>query len=99
MTTRASERRKVVRYTVRVPIKINQIGTGCTIDISTTGVAFLIDRELEPGIEIRFELALDEEHALLTCDGHVVRSEQRASAGHFTAATIENLAVRPAIEH
>lgn len=98
MTTRISERRGVARYVVHVPINVSEVGTGSTIDISSTGVAFLIDRALEPGSAIRFEVALEGEKALLTCDGRVVRVERR-EAEMFTAATIESVAVRAAVGH
>jgi hypothetical protein len=98
MTTRISDRRGGARYTVHVPIHVSQVGMGSTVDISATGVAFLIDRMLEPGVAIRFELALDDGNALLACDGRVVRVERR-ERNVFTAATIETLDVKPATEH
>jgi len=93
-----SERRQVARYTVRVPINIAEVGTGSTIDISATSIAFLIDRVLEPGLEIRFELALHESDVILHCDGRVLRVEKRGS-NHVTAATIDNIAMKSATEH
>jgi hypothetical protein len=98
MTTTISDRRGGTRYTVHVPINVNQVGVGSTVDISATGVAFLIDRMLEPGAAIVFELALEDGKALLACDGRVVRVEKR-DRGVFTAATIESLDVRSATEH
>ena len=88
----------MVRYAVHVPIEVSEVGMGSTIDISSTGVAFVIDRVLEPGSAIRFEVALEGEKALLSCDGRVVRVERRATE-IFTAATIESVAVRAAIGH
>ena len=93
-----SDRRRVARYTVHVPIIIVEVGTGSTIDISASGVAFLIDRLLEPGSSIQFELALEENDVLLHCDGRVVRVEPRGLT-NFTAATIEDIAVKSATEH
>lgn len=90
------DRRKVARYVVRVPIKVSQIGVGSTIDISATGVAFLIDRLLEPGIEIEFELTLQDD--LLHCNGRVIRVEERGQS-MFTAATIDDIVVGSAREH
>ena len=98
MSNLFSERRRVARYTVRVPINVMKIGSGSTIDISASGIAFLIDRFLEPGLSIQFELALQENNVCLQCDGRVVRVESRGSM-HFTAATIDDLAVKPATEH
>ena len=93
-----SDRRKVARYSVHVPIEVIQVGTGSTIDISASGIAFLIDSRLEPGREIRFELALEDSNSLLHCEGRVVRVEPRGHT-NFTAATIDTLAVKPATEH
>lgn len=93
-----SERRRVARYTVRVPIHVMRIGTGSTVDVSSSGIGFLIDNLLEPGVPIEFELTLTDSDALLHCDGRVVRVERRGSA-NFTAATIDNIAVRAATEH
>lgn len=98
MSNMFSDRRKVARYAVHVPIKVIQVGTGATIDISASGVAFLIESLLEPGVEIRFELALEDSDTLLHCEGRVVRVETRGRT-NFTAATIDNLAVKPATEH
>jgi len=71
---------------------------GSTINVSATGVAFLIDRVLDPGMAIRFEFPLEEGRAQLACEGRVVRVEKR-DRNIFTAATIETLVVRPAAEH
>src|SRR5262245_61172921 len=87
-----SDRRKVARYAVHVPISVVEVGNGSTTDISAAGVGFLIDRLLEPGSPIRFELALEENDVMLRCDGVVVRVENRGLT-HFTAATIEDIAV------
>ena len=93
-----SERRRTARYTVRVPIKVVEAGVGYTIDVSATGIAFVIDEQLQPGIAIEFELALSESDAMLHCDGRVLRVERRGTA-NFIAATIENIAVKAATEH
>lgn len=98
MTTSASDRREVARFAVRVPIDVNQIGRGSTVDVSATGIAFLIDRELQAGAQIRFELAFDDGNSLLLCDGRVVRVERR-EAKLFTAATIDNIEIRSRTEH
>ena len=98
MTTRVSDRREVARFAVRVPIDVNQIGIGSTVDVSATGIAFLIDRELQEGVQIRFVLAFDDGASLLACDGRVVRVERR-DARLFTAATIDNIEIRSRTEH
>ena len=97
MTTSAQDRRRVARYGVRVPICILDVGTGSTLDISASGIAFLIDRLLEQGAEIRFELRL-EDGFLLQCNGRVVRVEERG-ANTFAAATIDDMAVGSRLEH
>jgi hypothetical protein len=85
---------------MRIPIRVHEIGVGSTIDISASGVAFVIDAALEPGILIDFALRVQEEagEMELHCDGRVVRVERRGRS-LFTAATIENLAVREANGH
>jgi len=98
LQTMVSERRRTARYTVRVPIKVVAAGVGYTIDVSATGIAFVIDEQLQPGVAIEFELALSESDAMLRCDGRVLRVESRGSA-NFIAATIENIAVKAATEH
>jgi hypothetical protein len=98
MTTRVSDRREVARFAVRVPIDVNQIGRGSTIDVSATGIAFFIDRELQAGVQIQFELAFDDGNSRLACDGHVVRVERRESK-LFTAATIDNIEIKSRTEH
>jgi hypothetical protein len=98
MQNTVSDRRLTARYTVRVPITVMQVGTGSTLDMSASGIGFLIDGLIEPGLPIEFELALAGTEVLLHCDGRVVRVEKRGPT-NFTAATIENIAVKPATEH
>ncbi len=86
---------------MRIPIRVNDIGIGSTIDISASGVAFVIDVVLEPGSVIDFALRVEEKAGAmeLQCGGKVVRVERRGPS-LFTAATIENLAVhRSGNEH
>ena len=98
--TTHSDRRNGARYAMKVPIRVNEVGMGSTVDVSATGVAFFIDRPLEPGSVIGFALTMEEAGGLieLRCDGRVVRVEQRGPS-IFTAATIENLALRTTGEH
>lgn len=56
-----SERRRAARFAARLPIQVSEIGTGSTIDISASGVSFVIDRPIQPGQVIRFQLTLDDE--------------------------------------
>ena len=82
---------------MRVPIEIDEFGRGSTIDVSAVGVSFLIDRELQTGIQIRFELEFEKGKSL-ACDGRVVRVERR-NAKLFTVATIDNIDIPPTTEH
>jgi len=85
---------------MKIPIRIAQIGIGSTVDVSASGVAFFIDTTLELGSAIDFALQVEESGGPLelVCGGKVVRVERRGSS-LFTAATIENLAVRKASSH
>jgi len=85
-----TERRGLARHEVRVPIEIQQIGRGITHDISVNGIAFELDRLIEPGTPIEFHFALNLGVVQLHCVGHVVRVEQRGEKA-FTAATIEEI--------
>lgn len=85
---------------MKIPIRVAQIGVGSTVDVSASGVAFFIDAALELGSAIDFALQVEESGGPLEllCGGRVVRVERRGSS-LFTAATIENLAVRKASSH
>ncbi|HEX8169831.1 MAG TPA: PilZ domain-containing protein [Thermoanaerobaculia bacterium] len=86
------ERRTGDRFSVRVPIHIADGGNGSTIDISASGVAFTLDRPLEPGRDIRFDLGTPGSGEMLPlhCAGRVVRVEPRGPS-LFVAATIDLL--------
>ena len=86
------ERRRAARFAMMVPIQVNEIGTGSTIDISATGVSFVIGEPLEPGRTIRFRVAVDDGSGSLAlhCNGTVVRVEQRGRLV-LTAATIDQM--------
>lgn len=95
MPTIHSERRRAARFAARLPIQVREIGIGSTIDISASGVSFVIDRPIPPGQIIRFQLTLDDEPGgpfELQCEGVVVRMERRGES-MFTAVTIEELTV------
>ena len=83
---------------MRIPIRVSDIGIGSTIDISASGVAFVIDQALEPGCVIDFAMRAEERAGAmeLQCGGRVVRVEQRGPS-LFAAATIDNLAVSKTI--
>ena len=95
-----SERRVGARYAMRVPIRVSEVGTGATIDVSSTGVAFYIDAPLAPGTVIDFAMTVEENgNAVeLRCGGRVVRAERRG-ASVFTAATIEELVLHQTRSH
>ena len=82
---------------MRIPIRIADTGVGSTVDISASGVAFVIDVALEPGSVIDFAMRAEERVGAmeLHCGGRVVRVERRGP-DLFAAATIENLAVNKA---
>ena len=92
MQTIFSDRRKTARYPVHLPIDVSEIGSGSTVDVTAAGVAFLIDADLEPGRQIRFQFPLEDNQILLRCDGRVVRVEKRGRA-NFAAATIDELSI------
>jgi hypothetical protein len=94
------ERRSGERRAMNIPISIPEVGTGSTVDISMSGVSFMIDTRLQPGSVIAFALSVEAPggRVELQCQGTVVRVEQRGPS-LITAATIENLAVRNSIEH
>ena len=96
MNTTVRERRRVARYRVNVPIEIEEVGTGSTVDISATGVAFFIEAMLEAGADIRFELRVDD--VVLQCTGRVVRTEVRDGRS-VTAASIDDLLVVSGRDH
>jgi hypothetical protein len=77
-----------------MPIRISDVGTGSLIDMSSTGVAFLIEQALQMGASIHFEITVQESHAAfeLRCEGTIVRVEQRGAAT-FAAARIEGLSM------
>jgi hypothetical protein len=89
-----SDRRKGARYAMQIPIRVSDVGVGSTIDISASGVAFVIDVALEPGSVIDFAMKAEERAGAmeLQCGGRVVRVERRGPS-LFAAATIDNLAV------
>jgi PilZ domain len=73
-----AERRSAVRYPLSWPV-ILEDGTGMTRDISSSGVYFETDRELECGAVIDFGLVLPEAAdtpCYLSCQGEVVRVER-----------------------
>ena len=92
------ERRALDRHPIRVPIDVEQIGQGMTCDVSVSGIAFELDRQLEPGAPITFNFSVNLGGLQLHCVGRVVRVEQRGDKA-FTAATIEDMIFRPMGDH
>lgn len=83
-----------------MPIEVSEVGVGVTIDISASGVCFVIDQPIQPGRIIRFQLKMDEPGGPmeLQCDGTVVRVDPRGDL-MVAAATIDELAVRNLTNH
>jgi hypothetical protein len=94
------DRRKAARLAINVPIRVSQSGIGSTIDISSAGVLFVIEADLEPGMAIEFAMTMDETSGPLElhCGGTVVRVQRRDGMS-FTAATIDTLAVQQLRDH
>ncbi len=98
------ERRSTRRYDLSLPIdirvatdRLSQIHRGKTRDFSTSGVYFVIDREIEPGSSLDITVRLPAEitrgtDVLIRAMGKVVRIERRLEDGKQrlgAAATIE----------
>jgi hypothetical protein len=85
---------------MNVPIRVSRSGIGSTIDISSAGVLFVIEADLEPGTVIEFAMTMEETSGPLElhCGGTVVRVQRRDGMS-FTAATIDSLAVRQSRDH
>ena len=90
------ERRRAARYAMQIPITVSDVGTGATVDVSSSGVAFTLEGSLVPGTVIGFLLQMEE--ADLLCAGTVVRAERRGGAS-FAVATIEEFVMQQAVGH
>ncbi len=99
-----SERRTARRYDLSLPLIVRvptehraQTQRGNTRDISTRGLYFVIDQNLEAGSELDLTLTLPAEvtqgsEVMIRAIGKVVRVERRAEAGEArmgVAAVIE----------
>src|SRR5579871_144794 len=99
-----SERRNARRYDLSLPVVVripteraNGNQAGKTRDISTRGLYFVIDQDLESGSEIDITLTLPAEithstEVFVRAIGKVVRVERRGEDGEFrmgVAAVIE----------
>ncbi len=98
MTDLTLDRRRLHRYALQVPIRIDEVGAGVTRDVSASGVLFQIDGPLEPGDTIRFELVLSAHGVRLQCEGRVVRVDA-TGARPLAAATIDRLDYARGTEH
>jgi hypothetical protein len=94
-----ADRRKGARYAMKIPIRVSEVGTGSTVDVSSSGVSFMIAAGLALGTIIDFDLTVQEPGGaiVLECGGTVVRAEQRGRY-MFAAATIDQLIMRTAME-
>ena len=111
-----TERRTTQRYDLSLPVIIRMpvekeifSRNGKTRDISTRGVYFMIDRDLNPGAEIDITLTLPSEvtrgsEVFVRAMGKVVRVEKKPENGSFrvgVAAVIERYEIirnEPAVQ-
>lgn len=87
-----SERRQIVRHSVRVPVQAGGIW-GTTVNVSAGGVLFESPLSTRVGEPIEFTLALSTQPAapmMLVCRGRVVRASS-TRFGMAVAATIDSL--------
>ena len=99
-----TERRMARRYDLSLPVSIRMpihrepgAHNGQTRDISTRGVYFTLQRDLNPGTELDFTLTLPSEvtrgtEVLVRAHGRVIRVDKRRDDDHETigiAAVIE----------
>jgi hypothetical protein len=97
------ERRCAVRYQLSWPVILEDC-SGMTSDISSSGVYFETDRELECGASIDFGLVLPETEDTachLVCEGNVLRVERRGKefgiAVHLARMWFENGTLVPLV--
>lgn len=97
--TLRADRRRGERYAMNIPIRVSEVGTGSTVDVSSSGVSFMIAAGLALGTIIDFDLTVQEPGGaiVLECGGTVVRAEQRGRY-MFAAATIDQMFLRKAAE-
>src|SRR5438445_11413453 len=89
-----TERRVARRYDLSLPViirvpteRVADTQKGKTRDISTRGVYFVIDQDLEAGSELDITLTLPAEvtrgiEVFVRASGKVIRVERRSAAGH-----------------
>ncbi len=99
------ERRKARRYELQLPMTIEasiknkpSSCNGKTLDISTCGVYFVVDRDLEVGMKLGLTIGLPTDHAdgsevLILATGTVVRVEKRHQDG------VQNVGVAASISY
>lgn len=88
------ERRKAARYAMQIPITVSDVGNGATVDVSSSGVAFVIEASVVPGTVIDFLLRMEDTN--LQCAGTVIRAERRGESS-FAVATIEEFVMQTAV--
>jgi hypothetical protein len=99
-----TERRTARRYDLSLPVSVRMpvnrepgAHSGQTRDISTRGVYFTVQRDMNPGTELDFTLTLPAEitrgtEVLVRAHGRVIRVDKRRDDDHETigiAAVIE----------
>jgi len=91
------EQRKTRRFTLQLPVALTRAGTqklaesGFTKNISSCGVLFTAERELDIGGPIEYIITLIEETpnpVNLRCVGKVVRSEKVNGASNAESRTV-----------
>jgi hypothetical protein len=101
-----SERRRQRRFPVRVPVSISSSlpGTqtsGCTRDLSMTGMFLYADSQFQPGSELEIVLILPPqlthgERRWVCCQASVVRVENKGDMnGYGVAASIQKMEFLP----
>lgn len=93
------ERRHVTRFNMRIPVEMSLPGSestvlGITSDISSSGVRFVVSRDIETQREIEFILAFPPEISLsktvkVRCKGKVMRVERDNPSCTGIAASIQ----------
>jgi hypothetical protein len=103
----ADERRRYPRASLALPLRLTRIGdtiepipvTLVTRNISSSGVAFLAPREIEPGMAIELEVALVDRplgfgRVQMCTAAHIVRSEDTEVPGwRAYAASFDDFAL------
>ena len=102
------ERRNGRRYSMRLPLEVKMIGAGQeellgaeTLDVSSRGLFFTLDRSLAAGSSIEFVLTLPPALAgardvRVQCAGRILRVDKSDPKTFGVAAAIEQFEMLPA---